>query len=50
MLTRNIKKLKAEIGKLIDADAVTQQVYWQDNKVCFIGCLAHSNNVVYITS
>jgi hypothetical protein len=45
MITKNTQQLAQEVKKHIDADSVTQGYYWEDGKGCFIGCLAHGNNV-----
>jgi hypothetical protein len=45
MITKNTQQLAQEVKKHIDADSVTQGYYWEDGKGCFIGCLAHGNDV-----
>ena len=42
MLTRNTDKLRQEVAAHVAADSIVQGTYWdtEDNKGCFIGCLA----------
>ena len=52
MLTKNFNQLQSEVQKHIAADQIVQGKYWdiEDNKGCFIGCLAHANNPKYLES
>ena len=45
MITKNTQQLAQEVKKHIEADSVIQGDYWEDGKGCFIGCLAHGDNV-----
>jgi len=44
ILTKNHAQLTIEVQKHIAADAVTQGLYWNGERGCFIGCLAHSSD------
>jgi hypothetical protein len=46
MLTRNTDKLRQEVTAHVAADSIVQGTYWntEDNKGCFIGCLAKGDN------
>jgi hypothetical protein len=50
MMIRNFAKLKAEVDKHVAADAVVQSIYWdsENQRGCFIGCLAHSSDPFFI--
>lgn len=45
MTTRNTEHLAATVAEHIKADAVFQDMYWDEEaqKGCFIGCLVHGN-------
>lgn len=49
-MIRNFAKLKAEVERHVAADAVVQRIYWdsENQRGCFIGCLAGGNNVLLI--
>lgn len=46
MLTRNTDKLRQEVAAHVAADSIVQGTYWdtEDNKGCFIGCLAKADD------
>ena len=46
MLTQNTDKLRQEVAAHVAADSIVQGIYWdtENNKGCFIGCLAKSND------
>ena len=46
MLTQNTDKLRQEVAAHVAADSIVQGTYWdtENNKGCFIGCLAKSND------
>jgi len=46
MLTQNTDKLRQEVAAHVAADSIVQGIYWdtKNNKGCFIGCLAKSND------
>ena len=46
MLTKNTDKLRQEVAAHVAADSIVQGIYWdtENNKGCFIGCLAKSND------
>ena len=46
MLTKNTDKLRQEVAAHVAADSIVQGTYWdrKNNKGCFIGCLAKSND------
>ena len=48
MLTKNFSTLQSEVAKHVAADQVIQGMYWddEDQKGCFIGCLAHANDAL----
>ena len=52
MLTKNHAKLTEQVQIHIDADAVLQGTYWdeEEQKGCFIGCLAHSADAKFLQS
>jgi hypothetical protein len=52
MLTKNHAKLVEQVKIHIDADAVLQKTYWdeEEQKGCFIGCLAHSSDASFLQS
>ena len=45
-LTKNTDKLRQEVAAHIAADSIVQGIYWdtENNRGCFIGCLAKSND------
>jgi hypothetical protein len=45
ILTKNFADLKAEVEAHVAADQVIQGAYWKDGRGCFIGCLAHSDDL-----
>ena len=45
ILTKNFADLKATVEAHVKADAVVQGQYWAEGKGCFIGCLAHGDDV-----
>lgn len=49
-MIHNFTKLKAEVEKHVRADKVVQRIYWdsENQRGCFIGCLAHSSNPFFI--
>ena len=48
MLTQNTDKLRQEVAAHVAADSIVQGIYWdtENNKGCFIGCLAKSDDPV----
>ena len=44
ILTQNFADMKAQVEAHVKADEVIQGYYWDGNKGCFIGCLAHSGD------
>lgn len=46
ILTKNTDQLRKEIAAHVAADSIIQGIYWdaENNRGCFIGCLAHDNN------
>ena len=50
MLTINSDALKIEVRKHIEADAVIGGSYWKEKEQegCFIGCLAHSDDIAIL--
>jgi hypothetical protein len=50
MLTKNHAKLVEQVKAHVDADAVLQGTYWdeEEQKGCFIGCLAHSPDASFL--
>jgi hypothetical protein len=44
ILTTNTEQLRIEVANHLAADAVIQGDYWDGQRGCFIGCLAHSDN------
>ena len=45
-LTKNTYKLRQEVAAHVAADSIVQGIYWdtENNRGCFIGCLAKSND------
>ena len=48
MLTKNTDKLHQEVAAHVAADSIVQGIYWdtENNKGCFIGCLAKNDDPV----
>jgi hypothetical protein len=46
MLTKNTDKLRREVATHVAADTIAQGIYWdqENQRGCFIGCLARSDN------
>ena len=44
ILTKNFADMKAQVEAHVKADQVIQGNYWDGNRGCFIGCLAHSSD------
>ena len=46
MLTKNTDKLRQEVAAHVAADSIVQGTYWdtENNKGCFIGCLAKTDD------
>ena len=46
ILTKNTDKLRQEVASHVAADSIVQGTYWdaENNRGCFIGCLAHDND------
>jgi len=49
MLTINTDRLRGEIARHIEANAVRGGHYWDGHTGCFIGCLAHSDDATVLT-
>jgi hypothetical protein len=47
MLTKNTDILRQEVKAHIEADALVQGRYWENDKGCFIGCLTHSSSPAF---
>jgi hypothetical protein len=47
MLTKNTDQLRQQVAAHVAADSIAQGVYWNEGnkRGCFIGCLAHSDDL-----